>query len=121
MAKCNTADGRLWDSEINRQHEGQFSIEREDSNGDFDGEFRPNTGRRQRIRGNCSANGIVFLVPAVRPQFIYHGKFDGDDELRGKRVRHSIALGVAAEDEWVAQRPTTLATKKKSTQSTSSE
>jgi hypothetical protein len=107
--KCNTTDGRLWESKINKVPEGNISIEEENDKGDFEGDH---IGVRERIKGNCNDKRMWFLLSAGEPRYFYIGERIGDDKVRGTRttlgtttVSEVEAAGV--EDEWVATRPPT--------------
>lgn len=103
--KCNTAQTDPWTSEINGANDGTINIDPEDKKGRFRGKHRK--GQSQDITGRCHPDGIWFLLPDVKPQFLYSGVFTTENQIEGFRITLG-ATAAAAEDDWVATRGPTL-------------
>lgn len=109
--KCHTDPGEEWRSSVGGRPDGAFSVDHEDSSGDFDGQHSSD-----RIRGHCSGAEIWYTRPHNRPRFFYTGRFNsGGDVIKGSRRTLQLArkpIRIAEDEEWVATK-TTKSTRKR--------
>jgi hypothetical protein len=114
-AKCHTEPNEEWVSKINRNPDGGFTVDTEDSAGNFDG-----THSSQNIHGRCSGVTIYYWRPKNNPRYYYTGRFySGGSSIRGTRqllVKASRStkkpIRPLTDDEWTAEKVTLVASKK---------